>query len=116
MVKKIYMNYDGSTDIVLFKSNGINIFIASKRFAVAGEWELFEKFGIDVNSQKVVAIKCGYLSDEFKSMASESYFALTNGFTNQNLEQINYTRLTRPIYPLDDITSFIPEPRIIKKP
>ena len=101
--------------MVLFKSENVNIFISSKRFAAAGDFEIFKHFNIDINKQKIVVIKCGYLSQEFKDISSHSIFALTKGYSNQNLSEMDYRIMKKNVYPVRKIDNFIPEAKIYKK-
>jgi microcystin degradation protein MlrC len=62
---------------------------------------IMEALGLDLRRYKVVVIKSGYLSPEYKAVASRSILALSDGDTCEILQRLPYRRLKRPIYPLD---------------
>jgi microcystin degradation protein MlrC len=61
----------------------------------------YEEAGIDPRQRHIVVVKQGYLSPEFRAMAHRSIWATTPGATSLRLDELPYTRLTRPIFPLD---------------
>jgi microcystin degradation protein MlrC len=71
----------------------------------------FEAVGIDPLAYKIVVVKEGYLFQGLRDIAPRSIMALTPGFANQNLEDLDYYELTRPIYPLDPGMEWTPDIR-----
>jgi len=46
-------------------------------------------------------VKLDYLFAELKKVAAQSMIALTLGFTNLSIEELEYRNLRRPMFPLD---------------
>ncbi|MDR3692571.1 MAG: M81 family metallopeptidase [Fimbriimonas sp.] len=65
--------------------------------------ESFEPSGIDPLSKRIVVVKQGYLAPELRERCSETFIALTPGFTDLRIACLPYRNLSRPIYPLDPI-------------
>lgn len=61
----------------------------------------FKAVGIDPLAYKIVVVKEGYLFQGLRDIAPRAIMALTPGFANQKLEDLDYYKLTRPIFPLD---------------
>jgi len=63
----------------------------------------FDATGLDPFAFHTVVLKQGYLAPDFRTKAVATFIALSPGFTDQRLNQLPYTRIRRPIYPLDPI-------------
>jgi microcystin degradation protein MlrC len=63
--------------------------------------EHFRAVGIDPLAHKIVVVKEGYLFQGLRDIAPRAILALTPGFANQILENLDYRQVRRPIYPLD---------------
>jgi len=61
----------------------------------------FQGVDIDPLAHKIVVVKEGYLFPGLRAIAPHTIMALTPGFANQILEELEYQRVRRPIYPLD---------------
>jgi len=48
-----------------------------------------------------VVCKLGYLGDHHESFAKRAIMALTKGSTNEDLKTLEYTKVPRPLFPLD---------------
>lgn len=84
----------------ILRSNGVDILLTSRRMA----WmslESFEAFGVNPRDYRIVVVKLGYLTPDFRRIAAKSIMALSPGFTNQILNQLEYRKVKRPLYPLD---------------
>ncbi|MDF1573865.1 MAG: M81 family metallopeptidase [Bacteroidales bacterium] len=69
----------------------------------------FRAVGIDPLSYKIVIVKEGYLFQGLRDIAPRAIMALTPGFANQNLEELDYQQVRRPIFPLDpDLSWTVP--------
>jgi len=101
--KKVMMRYRNEVDVVLFSVKNVDIVITSKRFAVAEDWMLLKNLKEDPKEYKIIVLKSGYLSDEYASMAKHSFFALADGYFNQDITKIPFKKIERPIFPLDNI-------------
>lgn len=61
----------------------------------------FQAIDLDPLAYKIVVVKEGYLFQGLRDIAPLAIMALTPGFANQTLENLDYHQLRRPIYPLD---------------
>ena len=61
----------------------------------------FQAVDIDPLSYKIVVVKEGYLFQALRDIAPKAIMALTPGFANQILENMEYKHVHRPIFPLD---------------
>jgi len=69
----------------------------------------FESCGIDPLKRKIVVTKMGYLYPELVKIAPRHIMLMTPGTGDMRIEKLTYTRLRRPIYPLDTDTRFDPD-------
>ncbi|MBQ4342550.1 MAG: M81 family metallopeptidase [Erysipelotrichaceae bacterium] len=63
----------------------------------------FEHAGLNVDDYDVIVVKQGYLFPQLKEIASASIMSLTDGATPQNTKKINFKRILRPMFPIDEI-------------
>ena len=68
----------------------------------------FKAVGIDPLAYKIVVVKEGYLFQGLRDIAPRSIMALTPGFANQKLENLEYHQVRRPIFPLDPDMEWTP--------
>lgn len=61
----------------------------------------FQSVEIDPLEHKIVVVKEGYLFQGLRDIAPHAIMALTPGFANQIMEDLEYKQVRRPIYPLD---------------
>ncbi|GAG60505.1 unnamed protein product [marine sediment metagenome] len=61
----------------------------------------FQAVDIDPLAFKIVVVKEGYLFQGLRDIAPKAIMALTPGFANQILENLEYINVRRPIFPLD---------------
>ena len=61
----------------------------------------FQAVDIDPLAFKIVVVKEGYLFQGLRDIAPKAIMALTPGFANQTLENMEYHEVRRPIFPLD---------------
>ena len=81
----------------------VEVIVGSAR-AQTFDDELFRLHGIDVRRMRIVAIKSQqHFRAGFEPIAGTIIRADPPGFTTSNLEQLPYTRITRPIWPLDPL-------------
>lgn len=84
---------------------GITVIITGKRVAVYDPTFLTE-LDLSPGDFKVIVIKSGYLSPEYEEIAAEKILALTPGDTNEILSELPFKVTPRPIFPLDEETSW----------
>lgn len=87
-------------DIAIIKSGGLHIIVPSRRIQFAMP-ESFDRFGLDLRSFDLIVIKIGYLDHEWEELAPTRLLALTPGAVNQDIPNLEYTRIQRPMYPFD---------------
>jgi microcystin degradation protein MlrC len=61
----------------------------------------FAEVEIDPLTHKIVVTKLGYLFAGLREIAPYTIMALTPGFANQVIEDLEYHNIRRPIYPID---------------
>jgi microcystin degradation protein MlrC len=68
----------------------------------------FHAVQIDPLAHKIVVVKEGYLFQGLRDIAPRTIMALTPGFANQTLEDLDYREVRRPIFPLDPDMTWSP--------
>lgn len=97
-VTAIYEHPDNSEVVV--KVGSVSVIVTEKRKPFHYEKE-FTKLGLNPRGTDIVMVKIGYLVPELYDMQSGWLMALTLGGVNQNLVELPYKRINRPMYPLD---------------
>lgn len=90
---------DGQPDAVL-QVEGITLVLLSAHRAFTDPSH-FREVQIDPLAHKIVVVKEGYLFQGLRDIAPRAIMALTPGFANQILENLEYHQVRRPIFPLD---------------
>ena len=80
----------------------VTVVIASAAVSFS-EREQYEKANVDLDGYDLILVKQGYLYPELKAMAKHYVMALTDGACMQRTERLVYKKVSRPIYPLDEI-------------
>ena len=63
----------------------------------------FEAANVHFHDYDIVVVKMGYLDVGLVEEAAYHIMALSPGPTNQNIEELTYKKIKRPIWPLDKI-------------
>lgn len=87
-------------DLVLVAYCNLRIVLTSKHIGF-GDEELLPALGVEASEHCLVVVKLGYLEPCFRQIARRAILATSRGCSNEVLESIPYSRLTRPLYPLD---------------
>jgi microcystin degradation protein MlrC len=90
---------DALTEVVI-RVGSVHIIVTQKRKPYHKEID-FTRLGLHPRSTDIVVVKIGYLVPELYAMRADWIMALTLGGVDQNLEGLKYTRIQRPIFPLD---------------
>ena len=61
----------------------------------------FTDLGIDPEKTDIIMVKLGYLTEELYDLQADWMMALTKGGVDQDLLNLPYKRINRPMYPLD---------------
>ena len=82
----------------------------------------FTRLGLNPREADILVVKIGYLVPELYDMRADWIMALTPGGVDQDLMNLDYKRINRPMYPLDkemedpDLSArFIPSSNEIKR-
>lgn len=90
--------------------NGLFIIITEQRFQY-GNQLAYSRAGIDcLNDFDIVVVKMGYLEPDLSKVAKGWVMALTPGAVSQDMDNIPYKHLARPLFPMDQ---FEAEPDLI---
>jgi len=91
---------DYHADMVLFRTGNTDIIIVSRHIGFIGP-DMF--YALDANplDRKVITVKLGYLTAPHKKIAAKTFMALSTGSSNEILESLPYTKVKRPLFPLD---------------
>jgi microcystin degradation protein MlrC len=92
----------GDTVMLRVKDMPIDI-VLSNRFVSFAEIHQFEKANIDLSKYDIVIVKQGYIFPEIGEISELSIMSLTPGETYQYTEKLNYKKILRPMFPIDDI-------------
>jgi len=84
----------------VIQTRGIDVILTEQRQAFT-TLDSFRSYGIDPLDRKIVVVKLGYLFPELRKAAALALMALSPGFTNLLLDQLDYRNVRRPIFPLD---------------
>ena len=64
---------------------------------------VYRRFGVEPAEAQMVVLKTASNFQYYRSMTSEILRADSPGLTTSHLEQLNWVKVPRPIYPLDDL-------------
>jgi microcystin degradation protein MlrC len=99
ILRIIALEEEGQMAAVL-QVEGVTLVLLN-RHAAFTEPVHFSQVGIDPLAHKIVVVKEGYLFQGLRDIAPNAIMALTPGFANQIMEELDYKEVRRPIYPLD---------------
>jgi len=87
-------------DCAVIRIGGIEVVLNSNR-AQAFSPDLFTNLGVDISTRKILVVKStNHFHGAFASVASEILYAAVNGPYPNDPTQTQYTRLTRPLWPI----------------
>ena len=99
---------DGSCDCVVVHSAGVDIVITEKRCAFTSPAS-FRRLGISPEDYQIIVVKLGYLFPELQKIAGGTLMALTAGATCENITQLEFKKIPRPMYPFDQDFNWRPK-------
>ena len=102
------------SDLALFSSCGVDIVLAEAHVGYT-TLEVFSDLGRDPREADIVVCKLGYLTEFHSAIAKRSIMALSKGSTNEDLKTLHYTKVPRPIFPLDDNFPYDAKANLIPK-
>ncbi len=80
--------------------DGVTVVLLSRHRAFTDPAH-FRAVEIDPLAHKIVVVKEGYLFQGLRDIAPHAIMALTPGFANQQVENLEYKYVRRPIFPLN---------------
>lgn len=95
------------SDLALFSFNNIDLVLAQEHVGYTSP-QMYIDLGRDPAQADIVVCKLGYLSGEHEAYSKRSIMALTKGSTNEDLKTLNYVKVPRPLFPLDDNFDYNP--------
>jgi microcystin degradation protein MlrC len=99
----------GLTDLgktVLFESENLRIVILDSRSYAINMPILYTSLGLNIDDAKIVVLKTGSNFQYFDEWRKKLIRVDSPGTTQSNLADFSWKRLTRPVYPLDDISDW----------
>ena len=100
-VKRLTKEQPGSKQLdAVLQVDGVTVVLLSRHRAFTDPAH-FRAVEIDPLAHKIVVVKEGYLFQGLRDIAPHAIMALTPGFANQLVENIEYKNIRRPIFPLD---------------
>ncbi|WP_062127866.1 M81 family metallopeptidase [Geofilum rubicundum] len=91
---------EGRQTAVVVKSGSVSVIVTKRRAAYHYEND-FTRLGLNPRESDILIVKIGYLVPELYDMRADWIMALTPGGVNQDLMQLDYQRINRPMFPLD---------------
>lgn len=91
---------DAETEVVV-KIGSVNVIVTKKRKPYHYESD-FTNLGLNPRETDIVVVKIGYLVPELYDMRADWIMALTPGGVDQDLHRLEYERINRPMFPLDE--------------
>jgi microcystin degradation protein MlrC len=86
---------------VVVKVGSVHVIVTKKRKPYHYEGD-FTRLGLNPRETDIVVVKIGYLVPELYDMRADWIMALTPGGVDQDLERLGYSRIKRPVFPLDE--------------
>lgn len=117
VVKAYIKDWSGGmvkSDLALFHSCGVDIVLAEAHVGYTSP-TMFMDLGVDPHDAEIVVCKLGYLTQQHNLVAKRSIMALTKGSTNEDLKTLDYQRVKRPIFPLDDGFAYNASHNLVEK-
>ncbi|HEX3349572.1 MAG TPA: M81 family metallopeptidase [Acetobacteraceae bacterium] len=90
-------------DCAAVRLGGIDVVLVGKRNQALGT-ELFSNVGVDPHARRLLVVKStNHFMAAFGPIASRVIYVDTDGPLSRDYRRIPYTRVTRPIWPLDEV-------------
>ena len=106
-VEKIVQSYGPYlSDLVLVSYRNLRLVITSRHIGF-GDPYLLPALMVKPEEYCLVVVKLGYLEPCFRKIAARAIMATTRGCSNQLFHTIPFTRLIRPIFPIDTVDEWL---------
>jgi microcystin degradation protein MlrC len=93
--------------MAVIKTGGVEV-ILTDRPSTFTHISQFEQCGINPLERKIAVVKMGYLYPDLTRVAPRYIMLLTPGAGDMRIEKLTYSKIRRPIFPLDSETQFDP--------
>lgn len=100
IVKAIDQSDETAGAVVVVQIGSVKVIVTKKRKPYHYEKD-FTRLGLNPRESDIVVVKIGYLVPELYDMRKGWIMAQTPGGVDQDLERLGYTRINRPMFPLD---------------
>lgn len=100
VVANLFADDPVAGNIAVLCAGGVHIIVTTRRKPYHHRKD-FVDLGLDPSAHQLTVVKIGYLEPELRQMARYAMLALTPGAVDQDIPNLRYTRVIRPIYPLD---------------
>jgi len=107
----------GITDVgkaVLFEAGNIRIILLSNRTYAINQPILYTHLGLKIEDAKIIVLKTGSNFQYFDSWKEELIRVNSPGATQSDLKAFPWTKLPRPIFPLDRMPEWVSEAGIVQ--
>lgn len=98
---------DGVRSAVV-RVDGVTVVVTDERTTAHNDPVYLDALGLSPREFALVVLKSGYLAPAWKELAHRRMLALTPGYTNQIYEELDWTEVARPVYPLDPDATWWP--------
>ena len=88
---------------VVVKVGNVSVIVTKNRTGFHYE-SMFTNLGLNPRETDILIVKIGYLVPELYNMRADWVMALTPGGVDQDLHRLEYNRIPRPMYPLNEFT------------
>jgi len=106
---------DGPNPQAVLRCGNVHVIVTGKRRPYHRRDD-FLALGLDPLRHPMTVVKIGYLEPELAAMARRHYLVLSPGGVHPRLESLPYTRLRRPVFPLDRGFPWEPKARVFGNP
>lgn len=103
---------NGYLEAAVLRYMDIDVLLFSKRRPVPTE-EVLNRYGLSIYDYNITVVKQGYLTPQLEEIAKHAVMALTSGHCSQDVTTLKFTKLRRPMYPLDPADT-IPSDRLFE--
>ena len=99
-VKAIRIGDKNAKTEVVVHTGSVYVIVTEKRKPYHYEVD-FTNLGLDPRKTDILVVKIGYLVPELYNMRGDWIMALTPGGVDQDIENLDYKRIKRPMFPID---------------
>jgi len=90
----------GTNQVAVINVQGVDVVLTERRTPFH-RMVTFTQLDLEPTTYQIVVVKMGYLVPEVDQMASHAFLALSPGAVNQDIENLPYQRIKRPMFPMD---------------